>query len=58
MYGTSNVTALPVTGAGAAAMAGASGNTNLMAALLMLLAIWTLVAAVRTLQRVVPKTEV
>lgn len=58
MYGTgTNVTALPATGVGAAAVAIGTESLTLATIAVVLLAIWTLQAAARAGWRIVPREE-
>lgn len=59
MYGQgTTVTALPASGTGAAVAATASGNMDIAMALIVVLALWTIVQAARAGWRLTPKREV
>lgn len=57
MYGTSTIVSLPVAGSGAAMAAGATDHDSLMAWLIAIMAAWTLLMLLRSLNRLVPREE-
>lgn len=54
MYGSSSVNSLPVTGVGVAAV---SAGANMWGVIILMLAVWTIFAAMKALVRIVPVRE-
>lgn len=57
MYGSSNITALPAAGTGAALIAASNGQSDAMTITIVLLAAWTALAAAKAFLRLTPKSE-
>lgn len=57
MYGSSNITALPAAGTGAALVAASNGQSDVLTITIVLLAGWTAIAAAKAFFRLTPRAE-